>query len=134
MLNRPLRVLIEGDSLAFTLRRRASAIVGQVPNYQSTTWACSAAASPGAGRSATTAATNDPNPNCETWPAKRAADVHTYDPDVAVLLTGRWEVLDRVHDGQWMHVGEPAFDAYLLQRARPGDQGAVSSAEPRCCC
>ena len=59
---------------------------------------------------------NYPSPNCAKWPAKRTADVKTYDPDVAVLLAGRWEVLDRVYNGQWMHVGDPAYDNYLLRQ------------------
>jgi hypothetical protein len=33
-----------------------------------------------------------------------------------VLLAGRWEVLDRVYEGQWLHVGQPAYDNYLLRQ------------------
>ena len=47
-----------------------------------------------------------------TWAAKLAA-VH---PQVAVILLGRWELLDRVLNGAWQHIGEPAFDAYLAQQ------------------
>ena len=36
--------------------------------------------------------------------------------DVVVVLLGRWEVADRVVDGQWAHVGEPPFDTYLRER------------------
>jgi hypothetical protein len=37
-----------------------------------------------------------------------------------LLLVGRWETMDRLHDGQWTHIGDPSFDAYLsgqLQQA-----------------
>jgi hypothetical protein len=34
-------------------------------------------------------------------------------PAVAAILVGRWEVVDRVVDGKWAHIGEPAFDAAL---------------------
>jgi len=34
-------------------------------------------------------------------------------PAVVVVLEGLWEVVDRRHDGQWMHLGEPVFDRFL---------------------
>jgi hypothetical protein len=52
-------------------------------------------------------------PACLTWPQRWQSLVDTFRPDVTLVLLGRWEVLDRVHDGQWMHIGEPPFDAYL---------------------
>ena len=30
-----------------------------------------------------------------------------------MILAGRWEVMDRLIDGQWTHIGEPGFDALL---------------------
>ena len=33
-----------------------------------------------------------------------------------ILLTGRWEVLDRVYQGQWTHIGDPAYDNYLSRQ------------------
>jgi peptidoglycan/LPS O-acetylase OafA/YrhL len=50
---------------------------------------------------------------CLTWPQRWQSLVDGFRPDVTLVLLGRWEVLDRVHDGQWMHIGEPPFDAYL---------------------
>ena len=35
------------------------------------------------------------------------------DPDVVVVLLGRWESIDRLYDGRWAHVGERAFDEHL---------------------
>jgi len=39
------------------------------------------------------------------------------DPDVIVLVSGIWEVVDRIlpADDQWRHLGEPAVDAYILR-------------------
>src|SRR5581483_6801086 len=37
-------------------------------------------------------------------------------PQVAIVLLGRWELLDRVLNGTWQHVGQPAFDTYLAQQ------------------
>ena len=35
------------------------------------------------------------------------------DPDVAVILLDRWELMDRKLDGRYQHVGQPDYDAYL---------------------
>ncbi|HLZ38346.1 MAG TPA: acyltransferase family protein, partial [Mycobacteriales bacterium] len=52
-------------------------------------------------------------PECAEMPARWRADLDTYDPDVVLLLVGRWEVMDRVEDGRWVQVGDPAYDARL---------------------
>jgi peptidoglycan/LPS O-acetylase OafA/YrhL len=52
-------------------------------------------------------------PACRDWPRIWEAAVARDDPDVALVLVGRWETMDRVLDGRWSHVGEPAFDAHL---------------------
>lgn len=31
----------------------------------------------------------------------------------AVIVLGRWEMLDRIFQGRWQHLGDPAFDAYV---------------------
>ena len=36
--------------------------------------------------------------------------VEEYRPDSAIVLLGRWEVMDRKVDGRWSRIGEPAFD------------------------
>src|SRR5207244_4068995 len=36
------------------------------------------------------------------------------DPDVAVILLDRWELMDRKLNGGYQHVGQPQFDAYLM--------------------
>jgi peptidoglycan/LPS O-acetylase OafA/YrhL len=64
------------------------------------------------------AESGNPKPECETWPS-RWADQIAYDrPDVVLLVVGRWETIDRVHDGRWTHVGDPSFDAYLTGELR----------------
>ncbi|WP_232007177.1 acyltransferase family protein [Mycobacterium intermedium] len=57
---------------------------------------------------------------CDNWPTRWTAQVNQDQPDVALLVIGRWETVDRVNEGKWTHIGEPTFDAYLnfeLQRA-----------------
>jgi peptidoglycan/LPS O-acetylase OafA/YrhL len=50
---------------------------------------------------------------CDSWPIRWATQVGQDQPDVALLIIGRWETVDRVNEGQWTHIGDPTFDAYL---------------------
>jgi peptidoglycan/LPS O-acetylase OafA/YrhL len=52
-------------------------------------------------------------PGCTTWDATWKISVTNDDPDVAVILLDRWELMDRRIDGAYHHVGEPIYDAYL---------------------
>jgi hypothetical protein len=50
---------------------------------------------------------------CPQWRTTWAGLVANTNPDVVVVLLGRWESLDRLYNGHWTHVGEPAFDSHL---------------------
>jgi peptidoglycan/LPS O-acetylase OafA/YrhL len=50
---------------------------------------------------------------CPQWRTTWARLVAATNPDVVVVLLGRWESLDRLYDGRWTHVGEPVFDSHL---------------------
>ncbi|WP_210439622.1 acyltransferase family protein [Nocardioides xinjiangensis] len=52
-------------------------------------------------------------PACRDWPHLWRAAIAADDPDVAFILVGRWETMDRVLDGRWTHIGQPDFDAHL---------------------
>ncbi len=52
-------------------------------------------------------------PTCRDWPRIWRAAIARDNPDVAFILVGRWETMDRVLDGRWTHVGDPEFDAHL---------------------
>ena len=52
-------------------------------------------------------------PACRDWPQIWRAAVARDNPDVAFILVGRWETMDRVLNGRWTHVGDPEFDAHL---------------------
>ncbi|MFC3383609.1 acyltransferase family protein [Couchioplanes azureus] len=52
-------------------------------------------------------------PGCETWDRRWRRNVRQDDPDVAVILLDRWELMDRKLDGRYRHVGQPDYDAYL---------------------
>jgi hypothetical protein len=67
---------------------------------------------------------------CARWPTLIEEATAADDPDVALILVGRWETMDRVHEGRWTHIGDPSFDDYLrgeLERAvnLASDRGAV---------
>jgi peptidoglycan/LPS O-acetylase OafA/YrhL len=51
---------------------------------------------------------------CPGWPGRYQNGVNADDPDVSVLLLNRWEMMDAKLNGAYQHVGEAAFDAYLL--------------------
>jgi peptidoglycan/LPS O-acetylase OafA/YrhL len=59
---------------------------------------------------------NTGSPESSQWPAQWAGNIAAFRPNVVMILAGRWEVMDREIDGQWTHIGEPAFDA-VLQRS-----------------
>jgi hypothetical protein len=64
--------------------------------------------------------TLDQRSECDGWPIRWSTQIGQDQPDVALLVIGRWETVDRVNEGQWTHIGDPTFDAYLngeLQRA-----------------
>ncbi len=56
---------------------------------------------------------NTSTPESGQWPALWMGDLRQFRPNVVVMLAGRWEVDDRMIDGRWMHIGQPAFDADL---------------------
>src|SRR4029077_11990777 len=62
----------------------------------------------------------DQKPECDAWPRRWAPRISHDRPDVVLLMVGRWEIVDRVNEGDWTHIGDDTYDAYLrgeLQRA-----------------
>lgn len=55
-------------------------------------------------------------PGCTKWYQRWERGVQADDPDVAVILLNRWELMDRRLDGVYQHVGQPAYDAYLKKQ------------------
>ncbi len=58
----------------------------------------------------------DPFPDCSQWPTWWKNDVTFYKPKVVCLMTGYWEAMNRFYDGQWQHLGDPAFDSYVTSQ------------------
>jgi hypothetical protein len=55
---------------------------------------------------------------CRPWVRLWRLAIERDDPDVVLILVGRWETMDRMLHGRWTHVGEPDFDAHLRSRLR----------------
>jgi hypothetical protein len=54
--------------------------------------------------------------SCRTWERDWQADVDAERPAVAVMLTGRWDVMNRMMDGRWVWPGDAGYDAYLARQ------------------
>lgn len=59
---------------------------------------------------------NRASPVGEQWPAELRRLVATDKPTVVALLAGRWEVADRVFDGRWTNILNPAFRNYVKRQ------------------
>jgi peptidoglycan/LPS O-acetylase OafA/YrhL len=67
------------------------------------------------------------SPTADQWPAQWKGDLSQFQPNVVVVLAGRWEVSDRLIDGQWIHIGQPAFDAAVKQSLEQAVQVGTST-------
>ena len=110
------RVAVFGDSVAWTMMRYLPPTPGlSFTNY--TTIGCGIARG---GPYRYFGETLSQKPECDAWPARWSQRINHDRPDVVLLIIGRWELVDRVNEGDWTHIGDDAFDAYLhgeLQRA-----------------
>jgi peptidoglycan/LPS O-acetylase OafA/YrhL len=50
---------------------------------------------------------------CDRWDETWRRRIEAADPDLAVILLDRWELMDRKLDGRYQHIGDPDFDRYL---------------------
>jgi peptidoglycan/LPS O-acetylase OafA/YrhL len=103
------RVAVFGDSVAWTLMRYLPPTPGlSFTNY--TTIGCGVARG---GPYRYAGETLPQKFECDDWPARWSQRINHDRPDVVLLIVGRWEVVDRVNEGHWTHIGDDAYDAYL---------------------
>ena len=112
--NRGRVVSVFGDSVGWTLMRYLPATPG-FTFVNHTLVGCGVVRG---GPFRYSAESGNPKPECETWPSRWAGQVAVDKPAVVLLVVGRWETIDRVYQGRWTHVGDPAFDAYLAGELR----------------
>ena len=126
-------VAVFGDSIAWTLMRYLPPTPGlSFTNY--TTIGCGIARG---GPYRYFGDTLNQKPECDSWPSRWSQRIKHDRPDVVLLIIGRWEIVDRMHEGRWMSIGDEAYDSYLggeLDRALDvlGSTGArvVVTTEP----
>jgi hypothetical protein len=103
------RVAVFGDSVAWTLMRYLPPTPGlSFTNY--TTIGCGVARG---GPYRYAGETLNQKPECDDWPARWSQRINHDRPDVVLLIIGRWEIVDRVNEGDWTHIGDDSYDAYL---------------------
>ena len=109
--HRPVKVMVIGDSVAKTM---VDAVVGVTPPdivFQNEgILGCGVVQG---GPFTYFGASHEALPQCEAWQQTWQAAVDRDHPDLAMILIGRWELMNRKFQGRWTHVGDPAFDAYL---------------------
>jgi len=54
-----------------------------------------------------------PRPGAELWTVWYKHWVAKIDPNVVMILAGRWEVMTRTYHGSWTNITHPAFAAYV---------------------
>ena len=69
---------------------------------------------------------NTSSPTSSQWPAQWTGNVSQFRPNVVAILAGRWEVMDRLIDGTWSHIGQPAFDLQVRRALEQAVQVASS--------
>ena len=52
----------------------------------------------------------------QPWQVQWQKDLAEHHPNVVVLVAGRWEVVDRVYNGQWTNILDPSFAGYVKQQ------------------
>jgi peptidoglycan/LPS O-acetylase OafA/YrhL len=103
------RVAVLGDSVAWTLAKYLPA-EHRIWLINAAVQGCGIARLPDI-RYLGTPHTN--YPGCTRWDSRWRDAIQRFDPDVAVILLDRWELMDRRLGGRYQHVGDPDFDAYL---------------------
>ena len=108
----PVKVMVVGDSVAETLASglNTSARRMGIELVNDGTLGCGVVRG---GPYEYFGATDQELGQCQTWPQRWAGLIQSQNPDVVFMVVGRWEVMDRVHNGVWTRVGDQTFDSYL---------------------
>jgi peptidoglycan/LPS O-acetylase OafA/YrhL len=111
---RPFTVSVFGDSIGWTMMH----FLPPTPGFQfidHTVIGCSLVRG---GPYSYLGQTLDQKSECESWPGRWTSQIAVDQPDAVLLVIGRWETVDRVNEGRWTHIGDPAFDSYISTELR----------------
>ena len=131
----PVRVAVFGDSVAWRMgvamqqSEPANAYDVNIDNgaivgcglLRSTSYVAHGVADP------INSACNTGSPASAQWPALWRSNLAQFEPNVVVVLAGRWELFNREIGGQWLHIGEPAFDADVKRSLEQAVQVGTST-------
>lgn len=109
-------VAVFGDSVGWTMMR----YLPQTPGYHFSDYTIIGCGVARGGPYRTQGETINQKPECDSWPARWSQRLNHDKPDMVLLVIGRWEIVDRMNEGHWTHIGNPPYDTYLrgeLQRA-----------------
>lgn len=65
-------------------------------------------------------------PGVEQWPQIWRQDIKTFQPNVVMILAGRWEVTNRTYQGQWTNILQPKYADYVRRQLKLAVQVASS--------
>jgi peptidoglycan/LPS O-acetylase OafA/YrhL len=54
----------------------------------------------------------------EQWPQVWRTQENSFRPNVVMILAGRWEVVNRTYEGKWTNILNPKYAAYVKQQLR----------------
>ncbi len=132
----PVRVLLLGDSVALTLGVGLGATTAETSYGYTLTdkgiLGCGVVDGPeveslGARETEPSACNGSPlvagEPlNDQPWPDQWLRAMNETQPNVVVLLAGRWEVVDREYRGTWTNILNPTFAAYVKSQLEMASQ------------
>ena len=55
-------------------------------------------------------------PGVEQWPQLWKQEIDTLQPNVVMILAGRWEVTDRTYQGHWTNILQPRYADYVRRQ------------------
>jgi peptidoglycan/LPS O-acetylase OafA/YrhL len=115
--HQPTKAIVLGDSVAFTLARGMANTAARFDVVLNNEAMVGCGVAVGTAVRSLGQVSQIPGA-CPAWEQHWQASVDTHRPQIAIILLGRWELLDRLiaDNPRWQHIGQPAFDAYVADR------------------
>jgi peptidoglycan/LPS O-acetylase OafA/YrhL len=110
----PANVLLLGDSVAISLGVGLDRVADEDPNLVSENRGTLGCGMLRRGEIDMGLQLYEQPGECDDWNGRWLAKIDEFHPNVVVLLTGAWDLLDRKIDGNWYSPGDVAFDRYFL--------------------
>jgi peptidoglycan/LPS O-acetylase OafA/YrhL len=119
----PVRVLLVGDSTAYTLGLGLSAYEKDydVDLHDAGILGCGVTQGTEyelQGVDAPMESACSGSTGTEQWPQIWQGDVASFRPNVVMILAGRWEVSNRTYKGHWTNILHPTYAAYVKSQVR----------------